>query len=200
MYITIKRQFDLIFAFIILFIALPIIVLTTILLFIVNSGSPFFFQLRPGKNEKIFKLIKFKTMNDKKDSTGKLLEDRYRITKIGSFVRQTSIDELLQLINVLKGDMSLIGPRPLLIEYLSIYDIEQKKRHNVKPGVTGWAQINGRNLVTWQKKFELDLFYVNNISFILDLKIFFLTIKKIIFKEGISAENHVTIEKFNGNN
>ena len=139
-------------------------------------------------------------MNDKKDSTGKLLEDRYRITKIGSFVRQTSIDELLQLINVLKGDMSLIGPRPLLIEYLSIYDIEQKKRHNVKPGVTGWAQINGRNLVTWQKKFELDLFYVNNISFILDLKIFFLTIKKIIFKEGISAENHVTIEKFNGNN
>ncbi len=200
MYITIKRQFDFIFALIILFIALPIIVLTTILLFIVNSGSPFFFQLRPGKNEKIFKLIKFKTMNDKKDSTGKLLEDRYRITKIGSFVRQTSIDELLQLINVLKGDMSLIGPRPLLIEYLSIYDIEQKKRHNVKPGITGWAQINGRNLVTWQKKFELDLFYVNNISFILDLKIFFLTIKKIIFKEGISAENHVTIEKFNGNN
>lgn len=177
----------------------PLIILVTIGLFISNNGRPFFIQKRPGKNEKIFRIIKFKTMNDKKDNFGNLLSDKNRLTKIGSFVRKNSIDELPQLINVLKGDMSLIGPRPLLPEYLPLYNEMQKKRHEVKPGITGWAQINGRNTISWEEKFEYDEWYVENISFLLDIKIVIMTIKKIAIKEGINSANSATINPFNGN-
>ena len=168
-------------------------------MFISNNVRPFFIQKRPGKSEKIFSIIKFKTMNNKKDSLGNLLSDAQRLTKIGSFVRKTSIDEIPQLINVLKGDMSLIGPRPLLPEYLPLYNELQKIRNKVKPGITGWAQINGRNAISWQQKFEYDVWYVDNISFRLDLKIVLLTIKKIIIKEGINSADSATINPFNGN-
>ena len=177
----------------------PLIILVTIGLFVSNNGRPFFIQKRPGKNEKIFSIIKFKTMNDKKDSLGNLLSDAQRLTKIGSFVRKTSIDEIPQLINVLKGDMSLIGPRPLLPEYLPLYNEMQKKRHEVKPGITGWAQVNGRNAISWQQKFEYDCWYVDKISFLLDIKIVVMTIKKIAIKEGINSANSSTINPFNGN-
>jgi len=177
----------------------PLIILVTIGLFISNNGRPFFIQKRPGKNEKIFSIIKFKTMNDKKDSLGNLLSDAQRLTKIGSFVRKTSVDEIPQLINVLKGEMSLIGPRPLLPEYLPLYNEMQKKRHEVKPGITGWAQINGRNAISWKQKFEYDEWYVENISFLLDIKIVVTTIKKIAIKEGINSANSATINPFNGN-
>lgn len=195
-----KRILDFSTAFIILVFISPIFLVALILLSMANQGKPFFFQKRPGRNEKIFKIIKFKTMNDKKDEKGNLLPDADRLTMIGSFVRKTSLDEIPQLINVLKGDMSLIGPRPLLTEYLPIYDKEQKNRHNVKPGITGWAQVNGRNAISWKKKFELDVWYVNNISFVVDAKIFFKTFVKVFKREGISATNHATIEKFNGKN
>ena len=165
----------------------PIFVLVTILLFFANSGKPFFFQLRPGKNENIFKIIKFKTMNDKKDAVGNLLPDAERLTAIGSFVRKTSLDEIPQLLNVIKGDMSLIGPRPLLVEYLPLYNEEQKRRHEVRPGVTGWAQVNGRNLMLFSKKFEYDVWYVDNISFKLDLKIIFMTIQNVLSKKDVGA-------------
>ncbi|MCX8531510.1 sugar transferase [Chryseobacterium luquanense] len=174
----------------------PIFILVTIGLFFANSGKPFFFQVRPGKNERLFKIIKFKTMSDKKDKDGNLLPDSKRLTKIGSFVRKTSLDELPQLINVLKGDMSLIGPRPLLPDYLAFYSEFQKQRHIVKPGITGWAQINGRNAISWEQKFEYDVWYVEHISFILDLKIIFLTIKKIIYPDGITADGHATMPRF----
>ena len=196
----IKRLIDFLLSVIGLIIVSPIIIVFAILLAIVNKGNPFFLQKRPGINEKIFDIIKFKTMNDAKDEEGNLLSDTERLTKIGKFVRKTSIDELLQLINVLKGDMSLIGPRPLLQEYLSLYNEEQKKRHEVKPGITGWAQVNGRNAISWNEKFKYDILYVNNISFYFDLKILFLTIKKVFKSEGISSENSVTMEKFKGNN
>jgi lipopolysaccharide/colanic/teichoic acid biosynthesis glycosyltransferase len=194
-----KQLIDFFIALLGLVILSPLIILVTIGLFISNNGRPFFIQKRPGKNEKIFSIIKFKTMNDKKDSLGNLLSDEQRLTKIGSFVRKTSIDEIPQLINVLKGDMSLIGPRPLLPEYLPLYNELQKKRHKVKPGITGWAQINGRNAISWQQKFEYDVWYVDNISFRLDLKIVLLTIKKIIIKEGINSADSATINPFNGN-
>ena len=176
----------------------PIVILITILLFIANNGKPFFFQLRPGKNGVIFKIVKFKTMNDKKDADGQLLSDAQRLTSVGSFVRKTSLDELPQLINVLVGDMSLIGPRPLLTHYLHLYTDLQNRRHEVKPGITGWAQVNGRNAISWEKKFEYDVWYVEHISFILDVKILFKTMLKVLKSDGINAANAATIEPFNG--
>lgn len=195
-----KRLFDFLVAFFGLLLLSPVFILVTIGLFFANQGKPFFFQARPGKDERIFKIIKFKSMNDKKDAQGNLLPDTERLTNIGSFVRKTSLDEVPQLINVLIGDMAIIGPRPLRTYYLPLYNQIQKKRHNVRPGITGWAQVNGRNAISWTKKFELDVYYVNNISFGLDLKIFFLTIKKVFVREGISKEGHATTEPFNGYN
>lgn len=195
-----KRLFDFFIALIGLLILSPVFIVVTIGLYFANDGKPFFFQARPGLNERIFKIIKFKTMNDKRDSNGELLCDAERLTSIGSFVRKTSLDEIPQLINVLKGDMAIIGPRPLLIQYLPLYDDKQRRRHEVRPGITGWAQVNGRNAISWAKKFELDVWYVDHVSFLNDLKVFFTTFKKVFKREGISAEGHVTIEPFNGNN
>jgi lipopolysaccharide/colanic/teichoic acid biosynthesis glycosyltransferase len=200
MYKTIlKLTFDFIVALVGIILLSPILFLVIIGLYIANQGKPFFFQLRPGKNGAIFKIIKFKTMNDKKDFDGKLLSDELRLTKMGKFVRKTSLDELPQLINVVMGDMSLIGPRPLLPQYLPLYTPEQNRRHEVKPGITGWAQVNGRNAISWDKKFELDVWYVNNISFKTDLKILLLTVFKVIKKEGINSATTATIEPFTGN-
>ncbi|WP_342775929.1 sugar transferase [Roseivirga ehrenbergii] len=194
-----KRIFDFTVSLLVLILASPIMFLTTIALFFANGGKPFFFQSRPGKNEEIFRIVKFKTMNDKRDAHGSLLPDEQRLTSIGAFVRKFSIDELPQMINVLKGDMSLIGPRPLLVEYLPLYSKEQQRRHDIRPGITGWAQVNGRNTVDWKSKFEMDVWYVDHLSFKLDLKILFLTIKKVLVSEGISGEGTVTMEKFKGN-
>lgn len=182
----IKRIVDILIALVGLLFLSPIFILVTIGLYIANQGKPFFFQKRPGRNERIFSIIKFKTMNDKKDSEGNLLPDADRLTTIGGFVRKTSLDEIPQLINVLKGDMSLIGPRPLLISYLELYDDFEKQRHLVRPGITGWAQVNGRNAISWTKKFELDVYYVKNISFLLDCKILFLTVKNVLSSKDIS--------------
>ena len=166
-----------------------------------NRGAgAFFTQERPGQYGKIFKVIKFKTMTDERDENGDLLPDEKRLTKIGKFIRSTSVDELPQLFNVLKGDMSLIGPRPLLPQYLPLYSKEQARRHEVRPGITGWAQVNGRNAISWTKKFELDVWYVDHCSFLLDLKIIFLTVKKVFVREGISSDTSVTMEPFTGNN
>ncbi|AZB27488.1 sugar transferase [Chryseobacterium bernardetii] len=195
-----KRIIDFFLALLGFLILSPIFLLVTIGLYFANQGKPFFFQKRPGKNGKVFSIIKFKTMNDKKDKNGNLLPDADRLTGIGSFVRKTSLDEIPQLINVLKGDMSLIGPRPLLPQYLPLYNSEQKRRHEVRPGITGWAQVNGRNAISWKRKFELDVWYVDHLSFFLDVKIFFLTIKKVFIKEGISQEGQATAEAFNGFN
>ena len=195
----IKSLIDILISFIIFVIVLPVLIIVSFLLFFAYQGKPFFIQLRPGKNGELFKIIKFKTMNNKKDSNGKLLPDEQRLTKIGSFVRKTSIDEIPQLINVLKGEMSLIGPRPLLPEYLPLYNEMEKKRHEVKPGITGWAQVNGRNAISWQQKFEYDCWYVDKISFLIDIKIVIMTIKKIAIKEGINSANSATINPFNGN-
>jgi len=194
-----KRVFDFSLALIGMLLLGPLFIVVTIGLFFANQGKPFFFQLRPGKNGKIFKIIKFKTMNDKKDEAGNLLSDEKRLTRIGIFVRKTSLDEIPQLINVLKGEMSLIGPRPLLPEYLPLYDAVQARRHNVKPGITGWAQVNGRNAISWKQKFEYDVWYVDHLSFWMDLKIFFLTLKKVIIREGINTGNLATTEPFKGN-
>lgn len=200
MYKTVfKRVFDFLAALLGLVFLSPIFFIVIIGLFFANQGKPFFFQLRPGKNGKIFKIIKFKTMNDKKDSNGNLLSDAERLTKIGSFVRKTSLDEIPQLLNVIKGDMSLIGPRPLLPQYLELYSDFQKRRHEVKPGITGWAQVNGRNAISWDDKFILDVWYVKNVSFILDVKILLLTIKKVFLREGINMQGQVTTEAFKGN-
>jgi len=177
----------------------PIVILTIIFLYFANQGKPFFIQPRPGKNGKIFHIIKFKTMNDKRDAKGNLLPDVDRLTTVGSLVRKTSLDEIPQLINVLKGEMSLIGPRPLLTHYLHLYDDFQNRRHEVKPGITGWAQVNGRNAISWEKKFEYDVWYVDNISFWLDIKILIKTVLKVIKKEGINAADAATIEPFHGN-
>lgn len=194
-----KRLLDFIMALFALLLLSPIFIFVTIGLYLANNGSPFFFQSRPGLKEKVFKIIKFKTMNDKKDATGNLLPDVVRLTKIGSFVRKTSLDEIPQLINVLKGQMSLIGPRPLLTQYLPLYDEVQKRRHEVRPGITGWAQVNGRNAISWQQKFEYDVWYVNNMSLLLDIKILFLTVKKVFVREGISQDGQATMEVFKGN-
>jgi lipopolysaccharide/colanic/teichoic acid biosynthesis glycosyltransferase len=195
----VKSIFDFFAAFVGLILLSPIFIIVTIGLFFANQGRPFFFQTRPGKNDFFFRIVKFKTMNDKKDAESNLLPDAQRLTKIGSFVRKTSLDEIPQLINVLKGDMSLIGPRPLLPEYLPLYNESQRRRHVVKPGITGWAQVNGRNEISWQQKFEFDVWYVDNVSFALDCKILFLTIKKVFKREGITAENSVSAEVFKGN-
>lgn len=194
-----KRVIDFIIALIAFILFSPIFLIVLVLLVINNQGVPFFFQRRPGKNEKIFQVIKFKTMHDMMDANGQLLPDAERLTKLGMFVRKTSLDELPQLLNVLKGDMSIVGPRPLLPEYLALYSTSQKKRHNVKPGISGWAQINGRNAITWQQKFEYDVWYVENLSFLLDLKIFFKTFIKVFKSEGINAQNQATTIKFKGN-
>ena len=197
----IKRIFDFILVFCTLAIIWPIFLIITLWLYFANRGAGvFFLQNRPGKKGKFFKVIKYKTMTDERDENGNLLPDEKRLTKIGKFIRSTSIDELPQLINVLKGDMALIGPSPLLPQYLPLYSKEQARRHAVRPGITGWAQVNGRNAISWTKKFELDVWYVDHCSFLLDLKIIFLTIKKVFVREGISSDTSVTMEAFTGNN
>ena len=197
----IKRLIDVVVVSCFLLVIWPILLLVTLWLYFVNKGAgAFFFQKRPGKNGKIFEVIKFKTMTDERDSKGNLLPDAKRITKVGKLVRSTSLDELPQLISVLKGDIALIGPRRLLPQYLALYNEEQRRRHDVRPGITGWAQVNGRNAISWTKKFELDVWYVEHCSFSLDLKIVFLTIKKIFVREGISSGTSATMEAFTGNN
>ncbi|WP_276496866.1 sugar transferase [Pontibacter litorisediminis] len=183
-------------AFVVLF---PVFLVVTGLLYFANQGKPFFLQARPGKHGKIFRVIKYKTMNDQKDAQGNLLPDEVRLTPVGKFVRKTSLDEIPQLLNVIKGDMSLIGPRPLLVEYLPLYNDVQQRRHEVRPGITGWAQVNGRNAISWDAKFRYDVWYVDNMSPWLDLKIIFMTIFKIFKSEGISAEGVATMPKFLGN-
>ena len=196
-----KRFFDFWIALIALIVLSPLLIIVTIWLHFANKGAgALFFQERPGRNAKIFKVIKFKTMTDERDDNGILLPDAERLTKVGKFVRSTSIDELPQLINVLKGDMALIGPRPLLIQYLPLYSPEQSRRHEVRPGITGWAQCHGRNAISWAKKFELDVWYVDNVSLIIDLKVICITIKKVLQRADISSETSATMEPFNGNN
>ena len=198
---NIKRILDFFISFIALIFLSPIFLLVMVSLFIVNKNSSVFFtQNRPGKNGRIFKVIKFKSMTDNRNSKGELLPDAERLTKVGQFIRSTSLDEIPQLINVLKGDMSIIGPRPLLVQYLPLYSEEQARRHEVRPGITGWAQVNGRNAISWSDKFKLDVWYVDHLSFKLDFKIFFLTLKKVFKREGISSETSVTMEPFKGNN
>lgn len=194
-----KPLFDSCCSILALVVLFPLLFLITISLCFANYGKPFFYQSRPGKNGKLFKIIKFKTMNDKKDAKGNLLPDEFRLTKIGQFVRKTSLDEVPQLLNVIKGEMSIVGPRPLLPEYLPLYSQMQSRRHDAKPGITGWAQVNGRNAISWQQKFEFDVWYVDNMSFLLDLKIVFLTIKKVIIKEGINSQGQSTTQAFQGN-
>lgn len=183
-----------------LVLSVPLVAVTAWLHFANKGAGAFFFQKRPGKNSKIFKVVKFKTMTDEHDAEGKLLPDADRLTKVGRFVRSTSIDELPQLWNVLKGDMSLIGPRPLLVQYLPLYSKEQARRHEVRPGITGWAQCHGRNAISWQKKFELDVWYVDHISFITDCKVILTTIQKVLKRADISSGTSATMEPFNGNN
>lgn len=195
-----KPLLDFCFAGFVLLLLSPMLIFITVFLAITNQGSPFFIQKRPGKDQRIFKIIKFKTMHEARDASGKLLPDAERLTLVGKFVRKFSLDEIPQFLNVLKGDMSLIGPRPLLPNYLHLYSDFQNRRHEVKPGITGWAQVNGRNAISWDQKFEFDVWYVDNISFSLDLKIFFRTIGKVLKSEGINAANAATIEPFNGNN
>lgn len=197
--IIIKPFCDFIGALALLLMVSPIIILVSFILAVSNSGSPFFFQLRPGKKERLFTIVKFKTMNHKKDKYGKLLPDSERITPIGKFVRSFSLDELPQLWNVLRGEMSFVGPRPLLPEYLLLYNKVQKQRHNVKPGITGWAQVNGRNAISWQQKFEFDVWYVNNQSFYLDMKILYKTFLKVIKKEDVNRPGEATVTRFKGN-
>lgn len=195
-----KRFLDFLISATVLLIIWPILLLIAIFLHFANRGAgAFFTQSRPGRNGKIFKVIKFKTMTDEKDANGKLLPDAQRLTKVGKFIRSTSLDELPQLINVLKGDMALIGPRPLLPEYLPLYSKEQARRHEVRPGITGWAQVHGRNAISWQEKFKLDVWYVDHCSLLVDIKIVFMTINKVIKREGISSATSVTMERFTGN-
>lgn len=196
-----KRMIDFVFAFVVLAIIWPILLFVVLWLHFANKGAGVFFtQERPGKSGRIFRVIKFKTMTDERDENGNLLPDEKRLTKIGRLIRSTSIDELPQLFNVLKGDMSLIGPRPLLPQYLPLYSKEQARRHEIRPGITGWAQVNGRNAISWSKKFELDVWYVDHCSFLLDLKIICMTIRKVFMREGISSDSSVTMEVFTGNN
>lgn len=197
----IKQVIDIFLALGLLLIIWPFLLAITLFLWFSNKGAgAFFFQNRVGKNGRVFRVIKYKTMTDERDEQGNLLPDAERITRIGRFVRSMSLDELPQLINVLKGDMSFIGPRPLLVQYLPLYSKEQARRHDVRPGITGWAQVNGRNAISWAKKFELDVWYVDHCSFLLDVRIFLLTIKKVLIREGISQEGQATMEFFNGKN
>lgn len=196
-----KRAFDFCISLVALIIISPILLVITVWLHFANKGAgAFFFQERPGKNAKIFKVIKFKTMTDERDAEGNLLPDEERLTKVGKFVRSTSIDELPQLINVLKGDMALIGPRPLLVQYLPLYSPEQARRHEVRPGISGWAQCHGRNAISWTEKFKLDVWYVDHVSFITDLKVIFITIKNVLMRKDINSATAATMEAFNGNN
>lgn len=195
---TVKQFFDILSALIGLILLSPVFIVIAVFLFFANDGKPFFFQLRPGKNGKIFKIVKFKTMNDKKDKDGNLLPDAERLTKVGAFVRKTSLDEIPQLINVVIGDMSIVGPRPLLTNYLHLYNEFQNRRHEVKPGITGWAQVNGRNAISWDQKFAYDVWYVDNISLTLDVKILLKTIIKVIKSDGINSADAATIEPFDG--
>lgn len=196
-----KRVIDFTVVLCALLVIWPILLVITVWLYFANKGAGvFFLQERPGKDGRLFQVIKFKTMTDERDTNGNLLPDEARLTKVGKFVRSTSIDELPQLVNVFKGDMSLIGPRPLLPQYLPLYSKEQARRHEVRPGITGWAQCHGRNAISWTKKFELDVWYVDHCSFLLDLKIIFLTIKKVLVREGISQQGQATMEMFNGKN
>lgn len=195
-----KRVFDFFLALIGFIIISPIFLLLWICLSIANKGAgAFFFQERPGKDEKIFRVIKFKTMNDRRDASGKLLPDAQRLTRVGRFVRSTSLDEIPQLLNVIKGDMSLIGPRPLLVQYLPLYNETQRRRHEVRPGITGWAQVNGRNTVNWEQKFDYDVWYIDHVSLSLDFKILLRTIRKVFKREGISSDTSATMEAFKGN-
>ena len=193
-----KPAADYFIAFVGLLLCSPILIFVIILLYLNNNGKVFFFQNRPGLKGRLFRLYKFKTMDDRKDKEGNLLPDHERLHNVGRWVRKLSIDELPQLVNVLKGDMSLIGPRPLLVEYLPLYDDEQKRRHEVKPGITGWAQVNGRNTISWEEKFSYDVYYVDHQSFLLDLKIFFLTLLRVLGMRNINAGKEVTMEKFTG--
>ena len=196
-----KRWLDFVIVFCVLAVIWPILLLVTLWLHFANKGAgAFFTQERPGRNGKIFKVIKFKTMTDERDADGNLLPDAERLTPVGRFVRSTSIDELPQLINVLKGDMALIGPRPLLVQYLPLYSKEQARRHEVRPGITGWAQCHGRNSISWTEKFKLDVWYVDHCSLITDIKVIFITIKKVLLRDGISQEGQSTMELFNVHN
>ncbi|MFC0184904.1 Sugar transferase involved in LPS biosynthesis (colanic, teichoic acid) [Pseudarcicella hirudinis] len=197
--LLVKRLIDILISSLVLILVSPVLLLVFVLLFIVNEGKALFIQTRPGRKEKNFNIIKFKTMNDKRNADGTLLPDGERLTPIGKIVRKTSIDELPQLINVLKGEMSLVGPRPLLVEYLKLYNQEQRRRHEVRPGITGWAQVNGRNTIDWQQKFEFDIWYVDNISLGLDIKILYSTFLKVFKSEGISQNGKATVEPFRGN-
>ncbi|MFL0684092.1 MAG: sugar transferase [Algoriphagus aquaeductus] len=194
-----KRVLDLFLGSLMLFVFSPVFVSLFLILTVYYKGSPFFFQFRPGKDGRVFRIIKFKTMSDQTDANGNPLPDEQRLTGFGKLIRNTSLDELPQLLNVIKGDMSLVGPRPLLVEYLSLYNAEQAQRHQVKPGVTGWAQINGRNAISWPEKFKLDLWYVKHVSFFLDVKILFQTLWNVLRGKGISQQGHVTMGKFKGN-
>lgn len=196
---VVKPISDFLLALVALVVLSPIFVMIMLVLSLHNGGNPFFVQKRPGKNDRIFRIIKFKTMNNTKNDAGELLPDVERLTGVGKWIRATSLDEIPQLINVLIGDMSLVGPRPLLPEYLSLYSEEQKKRHLVKPGITGWAQVNGRNAISWEEKLRLDVWYVNHISFLWDIKIIFKTAKKVFKREGIQAANEATTTRFKGN-
>lgn len=195
-----KRLLDAVSSILLIIVLAPLGAIITILLALHFQSSPFFTQLRPGFKEKPIKIIKFKTMNEKTDEAGSLLPDKERLTSIGKIIRKLSLDELPQLFNVLKGDMSLIGPRPLLFKYLPLYNKEQRRRHEVRPGITGWAQVNGRNSISWQKKFEYDVYYVNNLSLALDIKIFWLTIYKILKREGVNQSKERPMQPFNGKN
>ena len=197
---VLKHLFDILFASFGLIVISPLFIIIAFTLFVSNKGTPFFFQSRCGKNRKIFKVIKFKTMNDSLDKKGELLSDGERLTGIGKFIRKTSLDELPQLINVIKRDMSLIGPRPFMSEYFELYNDHQNRRHEAMPGITGWAQINGRNNITWQEKFDLDIFYVDNVSFKLDFKILYLTLDRLLKSSDINKKGEVTTSMFNGKN
>ena len=196
----IKRILDLLISLFLIILILPVLIIISFLLYFQNKGTPFFFQERPGKDTKPFKIIKFKTMTDEKDTEGNLLPDMERMTRFGGFIRKWSLDELPQLINVVKGDMSLVGPRPLLYKYIPLYSMTQMRRHEVRPGITGWAQVNGRNSISWTKKFELDVYYVNHLTFLLDIKILWMTFLKVIQREGINQSGARPMQPFNGKN
>lgn len=195
---AVKPTLDIFCGIVALILFSPILLIVTLLLYKSNDGKPFFYQERPGLNGKIFRIIKFKSMNDKRDAKGELLPDHIRLTPVGAFIRKTSLDEIPQLFNVVKGQMSFVGPRPLRVSYLPLYNEVQRRRHDVKPGITGWAQVNGRNAISWEQKFDYDVWYVKHISFLLDLKILFKTVEKVFKSEGVSAPGEVFMEKFMG--